>query len=218
MPDPGSKQDVQDALETPVKIQVAPNADVEGEDESPSIQRIEGSDSLQQDAAQTSDEPSKSREFDQALGYHVQRQNSAVLSKYTFQAGSKPASGRLPMTKIPVFQSGSKPAPLASPRTPSMTAQNRTPQRQRLTPLQRMGQAALTRSQTINFPTKLRQADSMDSRSDGESLLTPRCSSTGVQGSEDLIVPDSDEDEAEDHSMSAQTTSLDLKRFSFAAR
>jgi exonuclease-1 len=122
------------------------------------------------------------------------------------------------MTKIPVFQSGNKPTPLASPRTPSMAAQNRAPQRQRLTPLQRMGQAALTRSQTINFPTKLRQADSMDSQSDGESLLAPRSSTHGVQGSEDLIVPDSDEDEEEDHSISAQTTPLDLKRFSFAAR
>jgi exonuclease-1 len=56
----------------------------------------------------------------------------------------------------------------------------------------------------------------MDSRSDGEPLLAPRASSTGIQGSEDLIIPDSDEEDEEDHSISAQTTPLDLKRFSFA--
>lgn len=214
--DPDFKQDVQDAMETPVKIQSALEADVESEKGSPSIPQSEDSDALPKDETRTADEPSESCEFDQALDYHVQRQNSATLSKYTFDAGSKAASNRSPMTRIPVFQSGNKPAPLASPRTPSVAAQNRAPQRQRLTPLQRMGQAALTRSQSINFPTKLRQADSMDSRSDGESLLAPRASSTGIQGSEDLIIPDSDEEDEEDHSISAQTTPLDLKRFSFA--
>ncbi|OKO97274.1 Exodeoxyribonuclease 1 [Penicillium subrubescens] len=219
MPDPGSKQDVEDATETPIKTGGAPQADAEGGEASPSIPRTEDSTVPPQDETQTLNEPSENRDFDQALDYHVQRQNSTILSKYTFQAGSKAASSRPPMTKIPVFQSGNnKPTPIASPRTPSIAAQNRAPQRQRLTPLQRMGQAALTRSQTINFPTKLRQADSMDSQSDGESLLAPRSSTHKVQGSEDLIVPDSDEDEQEDHSISAQTIPLDLKRFSFAAR
>ncbi|CEJ57064.1 hypothetical protein PMG11_05772 [Penicillium brasilianum] len=216
IPDPGPKQDVKDAMEPPIRGQGAAEVDTAGEKDSPAIPRTEGRDALPRDEAQAVDEASEDREFDQALGYHVQRQNSAILSKYTFNAGSKAASSRSPMTKIPVFQSGNKTMPLASPRTPQVAAQNRAPQRQRLTPLQRMGQAALTRSQSINFPTKLRQADSMDSQSEGESLLAPRSSRNCIQGSEDLIVPDSDEDEEDSHGISAKTTTLDLKRFSFA--
>lgn len=217
IPDPASKQDVQDAMETPVRVQGAAEADVMGEEDSPSTRQTECSDTLPRDEAEAAEaaEASEDREFDQALGYHVQRQNSAILSKYTFNPGSKAAFSRSPMTRIPVFQSGNKPGPLASPRTPQVPAQNRAPQRQRLTPLQRMGQAALTRSQSINFPTKLRQADSMDSQSEGESLLAPRSSRNCIQGSEDLIIPDSDEDGEDDHSISAHTTPLDLKRFSF---
>jgi hypothetical protein len=56
----------------------------------------------------------------------------------------------------------------------------------------------------------------MDSQSDGQSLLAPTFSSSGVQGSEDLIIPTSDDEE--DRSISAQSTPLDLKRFSFAAK
>lgn len=216
--DPSCKTDAHDTMETPVETHAATKADVEGEGDSPSIPRTEGGDALLRDEARAPSQPFADREFDQALEYHVQRQNSAILSNFTFNAGSKAASSRRLMTKIPVFQSVYKPAPLASPRTPPDAAQNRVPQRQRLTPLQRMGQAALTRSQTINFPTKLRQADSVESQSDAESLLAPRFSINGVQGSEDLITPTSDDDEEEDHSISTQTTTLDLKRFSFAAK
>ncbi|KAJ5111246.1 hypothetical protein N7532_001781 [Penicillium argentinense] len=159
-------------------------------------------------------ETNQDADFDRALEYHVQRQNTNILSKFTFQSSppTETASPHSPMTRLPVIQSHNRPAPLGSPRTPVGSTQNRSPLRRRLTPLQRMGQAALTRSQSINFPTKLRQADSSESMSDASSIM-----GGGAQGSEDLIIPDSeDEDEDEESSMSA-TKPLDLKRFSFAA-
>lgn len=164
------------------------------------------------EAGPVPEDTESSSKFKQALEYHVQRQNSGILSKYAFQGGSREetAASRSPMTKVPVI----------SPRTPCIGMQSRIPQRQRLTPLQRMGQAALTRSHTISFPTKLRQADSMESEPDESPGMTtsPAPVSNSTQGSEDLIVPHSDEEEDEEPSMSAQNTPLDLKRFSFAAK
>jgi exonuclease-1 len=157
--------------------------------------------------------------FDRALDYHVQRQNSTIMSKYVFTSGSKPESTpRSTQTRIPVIQSGNRPAPQSSPRTPGTAAQIKT-QRQRLTPLQRMGQAALTRSNTISFPTKLRKADSLSSEpgnSQGTSP-SPFAPKHVAHGSEDHIVPDSEDEDEEEPCMSQRTTPLDLKRFSFAA-
>ncbi|KAJ6114683.1 hypothetical protein N7486_000461 [Penicillium sp. IBT 16267x] len=159
---------------------------------------------------------SEDNKFNQALGYHVQRQNSTI-SKFTFRSGSKPASPvqRSPMTRIPVIQTGQRDAFLSSPRTPVIDSRSKTPQRQRLTPLQRMGQAALTRSRSIHFPTSLRHADSSESLSDETPVTTE---GNTPQGSEDYIVPDSDDSEEEIATSFGQTPTLDLKRFSFAAK
>lgn len=216
IPDPACEPAAEDAVETPIETHGVAQADVEGEEVCPSNPQNEGDDALLRDEAHSPDESPTNPEFDQALSYHIQRQNSEIVSKFTFKAGPKAASSRPPTTKIPVFQSGNKPAPLASPRTPPVAALHRAPPRQRFTPLQRIGQAALTRSHTINFPTKLCRADSMESQSDGQSPPAPTFSSSGVQGSEDLIIPTSDDEE--DPSISAQSTPLDLKRFSFAAK
>ncbi|KAJ5233599.1 uncharacterized protein N7469_005365 [Penicillium citrinum] len=170
--------------------------------------------------------PSPDDNFDRALEYHVQRQNTNILSKFTFKSGptSETAAPHLPTSRLPVMQPRNRPSPLGSPRTPAGASQNRSPQRRRLTPLQRMGQAALTRSHSINFPTKLRQADSMNSNSETSSIAESSFNgSSGTQGSEDLIVPDSEDEEEEgeqeedESSMLAPTKPLDLKRFSFAA-
>lgn len=155
---------------------------------------------------------SEDKEFNEALDYHVKRQNSAVLSKFTFKSSPNSAGSA---SRIPVAQSTRKPAALSSPRTPSLPALKKTPQQQRLSPLQRMGQAALTRSHSINFPTKLRHADSMECPSDATSG-TP--DSQRPQGSEDLMVPDSEDDEDEESSMHHAPPALDLQRFSFAAQ
>jgi exonuclease-1 len=157
--------------------------------------------------------------FDRALDYHVQRQNSTILSKYVFTSGSKPESTpRSTQTRIPVIQSGNRPALQSSPRTPGAAAQSKT-QRQRLTPLQRMGQAALTRSNTISFPTKLRKADSLSSEPNNSQGTPPSpfAPTHVAHGSEDHIVPDSEDEDEEEPCMSQRTTPLDLKRFSFAA-
>lgn len=158
--------------------------------------------------------------FNQALEYHVERQNSSILSKYSFQGASRgeTTSPRFAMTRIPVVSPGNRAAPATSPRTPGVGMQSKIPQRQRLTPLQRMGHAALTRSHTIDFPTKLRQADSLDSEpEDSPGMNSAAAVNNPTQGSEDLIVPHSDDEEDEEPDISAQHTNLDLKRFSFAA-
>ncbi|KAJ5998748.1 hypothetical protein N7451_006558 [Penicillium sp. IBT 35674x] len=159
---------------------------------------------------------SEDNKFNQALGYHVQRQNSTI-SKFTFTSGSKPASPvqRSPMTRIPVIQTSHRDAFLSSPRTPMIDSRHKSPQRQRLTPLQRMGQAALHRSRSINFPTSLRHADSSESQSDETPITTE---ANTPQGSEDFIVPDSDDSEEEIATSFGQNPTLDLKRFSFAAK
>lgn len=159
---------------------------------------------------------SEENKFNQALGYHVQRQNSAI-SKFTFTSGSKPASPvqRSSMTRIPAIETSQRDAFLSSPRTPMSDSRSKIPQRQRLTPLQRMGQAALHRSRSINFPTSLRHADSSESQLDETPVTTE---ANTPQGSEDLIVPDSDDSEEEIATSFGQTSTLDLKRFSFAAK
>ncbi|KAJ5885249.1 hypothetical protein N7495_009759 [Penicillium taxi] len=149
-------------------------------------------------------------EFNQALQYNVKPQKSTVLSKFTFKARmSAEASGS--ESGIPMVSSNDKPVSV-SPRTPSRGAQIKTHlgQHSRLTPLQRLGQTALSRAHTISFPTKLRQIDS-------QTKELPDTKPTPVaQGSEDHIVPDSEDEEELD--TTEQTSTLDLKRFSFAAK
>ncbi|KAJ5372500.1 XPG/RAD2 endonuclease [Penicillium concentricum] len=154
--------------------------------------------------------------FSQALDYHVDRQNANVLSKFTFQAGQKPettAASSL-MTKIPAIQTSHRPSTPSIPRSPAAIARSNISQR-RLTPLQRMGQSALSRSNSINIPTKLRDAEAAEPRTEPSSLVIKGSSFGGTQGSEDLIVPDSEDEE--DEPSTGHSTTLDLKRFSFAA-
>ncbi|KAJ5780569.1 XPG/RAD2 endonuclease [Penicillium paradoxum] len=155
--------------------------------------------------------------FNQALDFHVDRQNSNILSKFTFQAGQKPSSpgARSIMTKIPAILPSPRPATPSTPKSPAAIARSNIIQR-RLTPLQRMGQAALSRSNSVNIPTKLRDAEASKPRSEAFSPVTKGFSFTGTQGSEDLIVPDSeDEEDDEDEPSTGSSAPLDLKRFSF---
>lgn len=167
----------------------------------------------------SSQDSEASSKFKEALEYHVQRQNSNIISRYAFQGDCRadPAAPRSSGTKFSVASPGNKPAAPSSPRTPGTATQSRIPQRQRLTPLQRMGHAALTRSHTIDFPTKLRQIDSPGSgRDESPDNAAPASVDGPMQGSEDMIVPRSD-DEEEETCVSAKSTPLDLERFSFAA-
>ncbi|CAG8186160.1 unnamed protein product [Penicillium nalgiovense] len=157
--------------------------------------------------------------FSQALDYHVDRQNSNVLSKFTFQAGQKPETTAASsiMTKIPAIQTPHRPSTPSTLRSPAAIARSNVFQR-RLTPLQRMGQSALSRSNSINIPTKLRNAEPAEPRTETSSPVIHKGSSfAGTQGSEDLIVPDSEDEEDEDEASTRPSTTLDLKRFSFGA-
>ncbi|KAK4865314.1 hypothetical protein LT330_009425 [Penicillium expansum] len=157
--------------------------------------------------------------FSQALDYHVDRQNSNLLSKFTFQAGQKPETTAVSpiMTRVPAVQTSHRPSPPSTPRSPAAIARSNVFQR-RLTPLQRMGQSALRRSNSINIPTKLRGAEAAEPRTEASSPVIHKGSSfAGTQGSEDMIVPDSEDEEDEDEPSTGHSTTLDLKRFSFAA-
>ena len=209
IPDPASKGEA-----------VGSQADTsQGGAEAPSDPQIAKSgssvESQDKQAQSTSEPTTETAKFDRALDYHVERQNSTMMSKYVFNSNSKPESlPRSTQTRIPVIQSGNRPAPLPSPRTPG-----KSPQLQRLTPLQRMGQAALTRSNTISFPTKLRKAESLSSESDNSqgTSTSPFAPMHVAHGSEDHIVPDSEDEDEEEPCMSQRTMPLDLQRFSFAA-
>lgn len=166
------------------------------------------------DALKSVDSASEESNFNRALEYHVERQNSSLSSKFSFKAESKAESPtpRSPATRIPVMQARRNPLP-SSPRTPNVISQKSQP-RQRMTPMQQLQQHALTRSHSINFPTSLRHADSLESQSDESSIIT---TTNTPQGSEDYMVPNSDEDD-EIATSFGQTSTLDLKRFSFAAK
>ncbi|KAJ5692478.1 hypothetical protein N7462_001901 [Penicillium macrosclerotiorum] len=219
IPEPDSQS------ETVETITQKPDVNHSGDsgDKYPSIpQTVDGPPSTEDDKGSKTSQPCKDTSFDLALQYHVRRQNSTITSQFTFQSGPKESAIPRPTaSRIPVIRTVHKPALFTSPRTSSSVAnQTQVVQRQRLTPLQRMGQTALTRSHTINFPTKLRvtplkhDTDQMESNT-FEQLS---CEVNTAQGSEDLIIPDSEDEEEIDHSILGQTTPLDLKRFSFTAQ
>ncbi|KAJ5769248.1 hypothetical protein N7520_003807 [Penicillium odoratum] len=206
IPDPSPTQEQSVNEETPsksVEIQVEAVADDKIDDDNAPVELSAQSGSLPED-----------NKFNEALGYHVRQQNSTI-SKFTFRSGSKPTSPapRSPMTRIPVIQSTQSHGLLSSPRTPAVASRSKTPQRQRLTPLQRMGQSALHRSRSINFLPSFRRVETSESRTD-EAVIS---GANTPQGSEDYIVPDSEDSEEEIGTSFGPTSTLDLKRFSFAA-
>ena len=146
--------------------------------------------------------------FHQVLDYHVKRQNSAILSKYSFKA------------------SGAGPGPRVAQEADSENTGARTPPTQRLTPLQRLGQNALARPRSLNSvpasPLIWRapaRFDNSSSASPGD--IKPETNLCSGQGSEDLIVPDSEEEEddtGDDTTSQSRVTTLDLKRFSFTTK
>ncbi|CAG8374053.1 unnamed protein product [Penicillium salamii] len=159
--------------------------------------------------------PANSPGFNQALEYHVSRQNSDIVSKFTFRSEPKSDTTSAPLvTKSPVAQPTRLPVPPSTPNSPASISRGNVAQR-RLTPLQRMGKNALSRSRSLNFPSKLRASQAAAPLVKERSPVAPQCSFMGTQGSEDLMVPDSDEDEESEGESSA--TPLDLARFSFSA-
>ncbi|KAG2413739.1 hypothetical protein HFD88_002928 [Aspergillus terreus] len=155
--------------------------------------------------------------FHQVLDHHIARQNSSLLSKYVFK-GSDGVSASQP-------ESGMAPGPSTCPKYKNVTASatigpSRSPRRQRLTPLQRLGQNALARSRSFNaLAPSPRSALGAVTTSKAVNIPTTRPS--GIerltsQGSEDMIVPASDdEDTGEEVGAQARPAALDLQRFAF---
>ncbi|PWY87983.1 hypothetical protein BO94DRAFT_575045 [Aspergillus sclerotioniger CBS 115572] len=143
----------------------------------------------------------------------LRRQNSALLSKYVFQAGN--ACVR-PRTDGPGGK-GSQPDSLNKSTPGTRTP----PRRQRTTPLQRLGQSALARSRSLNCvsltafgtskrPMKNPAIEKRELRS-AQTLTAPS------QGSEDMIIPDS-EDEDDEIRTQETPVSFDVQRFSFMGK
>ncbi|PYH40269.1 putative exonuclease [Aspergillus saccharolyticus JOP 1030-1] len=174
-------------------------------------------------------------EFQQVLDYHIEKQNSTLLSRFAFQR--KNSSARLENfghaeTNIQpnhtvCFSESQIALKAGSPRTP--------PRRGRSTPLQRLGQSALARSRSLNHlssslaafraskvllpPAKPAPAEACKSNLSSTQSLVPTC-----HGSEDMIIPDSEEEGGEEDSEQPDFEAIrglqapfaiDLKRFSF---
>ncbi|KAL4988266.1 hypothetical protein BDW68DRAFT_159376 [Aspergillus falconensis] len=162
---------------------------------------------------------SKPQVFHQVLDYQIKRQNSTILSKYSFKSnasGTRPDPQRSGMN-------GSEPSAV---RKVGFKGTWTATQSKRQTPLQRLGQNALARSRSLNnmpaSPTVWRSP----SRPENRPSVSPGNSTSAIslgsgEGSEDLIVPDSEEEDncdAGDQSVSrSRVAALELKRFSFTA-
>ncbi|KAL3482430.1 PIN domain-like protein [Aspergillus californicus] len=173
--------------------------------------------------SQTCDTPSKtvsadsdSPVFHEVLDYHVKRQNSSILSKYTFKAGGSGIGSAAARPKIN--------GPGTKPMRKVEYGGTGAPQTKRLTPLQRLGHNALARSRSMNSipvsPTTWRiPSTGAKKAAMSPSGLDPASSCGSGQGSEDLIVPDSEEedesDKCSDVSSQSKLAALDLQRFSF---
>lgn len=190
----------------------------------------EGKDSPTQEESVTSGKQSVSIDdnpelFNQVLEAHVQKQNASLLSKFVFK-GNTSSSG------LSAPSPSEKQSPLRF-----VTSQSRSPPRlsghslsrggslrRRLTPLQRLGQSALSKSKSMDTFTTQRMLTKAAGDSGYESDLArdmPREAhlKANHQGSEDQIIPSSDGEEAEESlDDSEPPKTLNLKRFSFILR
>ncbi|KAL2815482.1 hypothetical protein BJX63DRAFT_389635, partial [Aspergillus granulosus] len=149
--------------------------------------------------------------FHQVLDYHIKKQNSAILSKYRFKADVN-VTGSTNTTEM-------KP-PGTRPMQRSTSNLSSTSQPKRLTPLQRLGQNALARSRSLNSMST--SSLTGITSTPGEKKLSSTISNPSPapsQGSEDLIIPDSEEEdeyeEGDDATHRSRLATLDLRRFSF---
>ncbi|KAL5359759.1 hypothetical protein BJX96DRAFT_149033 [Aspergillus floccosus] len=155
--------------------------------------------------------------FHQVLDHHIARQNSSLLSRYVFKGTDGASTSQ--------SENGTTSEPSMCPKYKSVTASatigpSRSPRRQRLTPLQRLGQNALARSRSFNaLAPSPRPALGAVTMSKPVNLPTPRPSGIErltAQGSEDMIVPTSDdEDTGEEIGAQPKPAPLNLQRFAF---
>ncbi|RAK78668.1 putative exonuclease [Aspergillus fijiensis CBS 313.89] len=245
---------IPDPAETPAKAksdehqETGPSQPLDASDVPPQSTKADAEDHLDHRLEQKQEVPSDSiqltesnpravslesnpEEFQKVLDYHIEKQNSGLLSRFAFQRrGSSVRSESVTRTEpnarpMPVISFSKAKAPMdlrsGSPRTP--------PRRGRTTPLQRLGQSALARSRSLNHlssslaafrasKVSLTPSEPNNSSLGSTQNLMPTC-----HGSEDMIIPDSEDDEEDDleepdanANGGLQTpVAIDLKRFSF---
>ncbi|KAL4897758.1 PIN domain-like protein [Aspergillus ambiguus] len=181
-----------------------------------------GGDSVQPEGADV--QPSVNLEsnpkvFHQVLDHYIARQDSSLLSKYVFKGSDSGPSSR------PESRKATEQTPCYKPKTvtPSISiGPSRSPRRQRLTPLQRLGQNALTRSRSLNAiaPPRSALATATTVNVDSSKNRPPSVGieRLAVQGSEDMIVPDSEDEDCEELRDQPKPVALDLQRFSFGGK
>lgn len=150
--------------------------------------------------------------FNQVLEAHVKKQNASLLSKYAFSPSGGASQDAVATSTTP----SASPAGFVSKGKPG--------NRRRLTPLQRLGQSALTKSRSMDnlgartmLTAATRDSGYESDFAGGSSREATPAAKNQPQGSEDLLVPCSDEEEGESVSDSRRPA-LDLKRFAFTPK
>ncbi|KAL1968209.1 hypothetical protein VTN77DRAFT_2044 [Rasamsonia byssochlamydoides] len=158
--------------------------------------------------------------FSQVQEAHVKKQNASLLSKYAFTGSGGAAS---PET-TEASERKAKPDTIAT-STPSASpagsvSKGKPAIRRRLTPLQRLGQTALTKSRSMEgLGARKMLAGTRDSGYESDfaghsSREATPAAKNNHQGSEDLLIPCSDDEEGESISRPA----LNLQRFAFTPK
>ncbi|RJE26753.1 exonuclease [Aspergillus sclerotialis] len=211
--------------ETPVKCDEPNPATPATETSSRNTQRgtPNVSEDTDQTPLQTADNKSVSLEsdpkvFHQVLDYHIEKQNCSLLSKYTFQPSESQVNSRNGGLESRTCQKQNTPSLKTMSSSPGLGWES-SAKSQRLTPLQRLGRNALSRSQSLN----VLNAKGLNGPTYGNDTQGDQDTDTGAtQGSEDMLIPDSEEEEEPEleekrGSDQQQTPSLDLKRFTFSS-
>lgn len=151
--------------------------------------------------------------FNQVLEAHVKKQNASLLSKYAFS----PSAGASQDAVTPSTTPSASPAGFISKGKPA--------NRRRLTPLQRLGQSALARSRSMDnlgmrtmLTAAARDSGYESDFAGGSSREATSAAKNPHQGSEDLLVPCSDEEEEGESVRDSRCPALDLKRFAFTPK
>ncbi|KAE8136374.1 PIN domain-like protein [Aspergillus pseudotamarii] len=176
-----------------------------------------------QDSAETPSKDSVSEDsnpevFRQVLDYHITKQNTSLLSRFTFQAAEGSTSSNVDTSQTKDSQVH-RPFISRSPSGVKAGVARSPSRRQRLTPLQRLGQTALARSRSLNFTPSLSTSSALGSNigaSTPEANPIPATCPI-AQGSEDMIVPDSEEEDVDGDETGHPRTpvAFNLSRFSY---
>ncbi|PGH19299.1 hypothetical protein AJ80_04052 [Polytolypa hystricis UAMH7299] len=171
--------------------------------------------------------------FEKLVDYHVKQQNTKLQQKYGYQetgiaktpqTGGKGVDEETSVRSLGYATPDSKPARLPSVLRPgSEITGSRRASTMRMTPLQRLRQSALSRSKSMDSLPSLISSDQGSTPEDSLVASPSTAASPGValihKGSEDLLVPNSDEDEGEDlvEVSAGKPPSLNLDKFLFSA-